>query len=284
MFGKRELGVTDETTGATVWCTLVTVSYNSAPALREFWGSAGALPSGVEWIVVDNASSDDSVEVARGLGATVIPSTNNLGFSASNNRGLREARGQFIGFVNPDVRIDFSDLEGLRDEAVRLGAIVSPQLKNADGTLQPNGRGFPLLLDKIRNRLGGEAQLNDRYLMYPRDENPRAVCWLMGASVFGTREAIDQVGGWDDHFFLYYEDSDLGVRSWSAGVPVYIIPAFEWTHGWARETKGLSVVPWMRELSSGSKFYKRYPEFLLSRKNAARKHPRIEAAVFGDAG
>ena len=106
----------------------------------------------------------------------------------------------------------------------------------------------------------------------------------MGESVFGTRSAIDAVGGWDDHFFLYYEDSDLGVRSWDAGVPVYVVPTFIWTHGWPRETNGLNVTPWRRELSSLSKFYRRYPEFLLSRKSAARKHPAIEAAVFGKAG
>ena len=271
----------EEASTTKVWCTLITVTYNSAATIQEFWGSAGPLPEGVEWIVVDNASSDNSIEVARALGAKVIDSDTNLGFSASNNEALRHARGDFVGFVNPDVRVDFNDLVGLRKASAALGGVVSPQLKNADGSPQPNGRGFPLLYDKVRNRLGREEQLMDRYLLYSSNGQPRAVCWLMGASIFGSRAAIDRIGGWDSHFFLYYEDSDLGMRAWRAGVPVYVVPEFEWTHGWARETSTASVTPWKRELSSMWKFYTRYPEFLLNKRTAARRHPEIEAAVFG---
>ncbi|KQW06673.1 hypothetical protein ASC66_09470 [Leifsonia sp. Root4] len=264
-----------------VWCSLITVTYNSSATLIEFWGSAGRPPAGVEWIVVDNASSDGSADVARSLGATVvIEQSSNVGFSASNNAGLAASRGRFVGFVNPDVLVDYDDLLTLSMIAADEQAIVSPQLLNADRTLQPNGRGYPLLFDKIRNRLGKAEKLTGRYLLFG-ETAPTNVCWLMGASIFGERDVIESFGAWDDHFFLYYEDKDFCLRAWKKGVPVMVIPKIQWTHGWARETTTANATPWKRELASLSKFYVRYPEFLFNRAIAARAHKVIDSAVFG---
>jgi N-acetylglucosaminyl-diphospho-decaprenol L-rhamnosyltransferase len=264
------------------WCSLITVTHNSQRALEEFWGKNEKLPAGVEWIVVDNCSTDGSADVAERLGATqVIRLSENLGFASSNNEGLRAAHGDFIGFVNPDVRVKYTDLKMLKEVAHQQQAVVSPQLINADGSLQPNGRGFPFLLDKVKNRLGAEAKLHGRYLLFSNTDEPRMVCWLMGASVFGSRETLDKFGAWDPHFFLYYEDKDFCLRAWKADIPVALVPRAKWTHGWARETSNLSAMPWKRELASMFKFYRRYPEFLLPRAVASRKHARISREVYG---
>ena len=252
------------------------MTYNSSEALTRFWSRARELPDGVEWIVVDNGSTDGGPQLARALGATVVIERNrNLGFSSSNNIGLEASRGSFVGFVNPDVEVNFDDLRELADATEANAAIVSPQLLNPDGTRQPNGRGYPFLLDKVRNRLIGTAKGANRYLLFSDDGNPRYVCWLMGASVFGMRADIEKFGAWDSHFFLYYEDSDFGLRAWKAGVPVLLLPDFAWVHGWARETKTARAMPWKRELGSMFKFYRRYPELLLGMKAASRAHPRI---------
>lgn len=264
------------------WCSLITVTHNSRRALEEFWGKNEKLPPGVEWIVVDNCSTDDSADLAEQLGATkVIRLSENLGFGSANNTGLRAAEGDFIGFVNPDVRARYSDLSSLRDVAQQRRAIVSPQLVNADGSLQPNGRGFPFLLDKVRNRLGAEQKLHGSYLLFGEGTVARSVCWLMGASVFGERATIESFGAWDEQFFLYYEDKDFCLRAWDADVPVVLVPDAKWTHGWARETSSLSAMPWKRELASMFKFYRRYPEFLMPRALASRKYPRINQEVYG---
>ena len=266
------------------WCSLITVTYNSSAALKEFWAHPGLIPSGVEWIVVDNCSTDDSVAVARELGATVvIERETNAGFSASNNVGLAEARGDFIGFVNPDIRVVFSDLRDLQVLATAENALVGPQLINGDGSLQPNGRGFPLLMDKIRNRLGKEDALRGRYLLYAEEGETRRVAWLMGAAVFGDRAVVEAISGWDPYFFLYYEDKDICLRAWKAGFPVMLSSGSKWTHGWARETITASATPWKRELSSMFKFYLRYPEFLFGITLAARVHPRMNREVFDSA-
>ncbi|WP_158251228.1 glycosyltransferase family 2 protein [Cryobacterium sp. Y11] len=264
------------------WCSLITVTYNSRRALEEFWGKNDKVPAGVEWIVVDNCSTDGSADVAESLGATgVIRLTENLGFASSNNRGLKAAQGTFIGFVNPDVRVRYADLKMLEQVANERQAVVSPQLVNADGTLQPNGRGFPFLWHKVRNRLGPEKKLRGSYLLFSDNDEPRMVCWLMGASVFGLRTSIEKFGAWDSHFFLYYEDKDFSLRAWKADIPVALVPRAKWTHGWARETSSLNAMPWKRELGSMFKFYRRYPEFLMPKGIAVRKHPRINREVYG---
>ncbi|RZU66518.1 hypothetical protein EV379_2876 [Microterricola gilva] len=264
------------------WCSLITVTHNSRKALEEFWGKNDAVPSDVEWIVVDNCSTDGSAELAERLGATrVIRLTENLGFGLANNKGFEIARGQFVGFVNPDIRVKYADLKALELVATENQAVVSPQLMNADGSVQPNGRGFPFLLDKVRNRLGSGEKLHGSYLLFSESDEPRMVCWLMGASIFAARQSIEMFGAWDSHFFLYYEDKDFCLRAWKAGVPVAVVPRVRWTHGWARETSNLSATPWKRELASMFKFYGRYPEFLLGRNIASRKHARISREVYG---
>ncbi len=260
------------------WCTLITVTFNSGPALTEFW-SGFVAGQGIEWIVVDNSSTDGTPEIARDLGATVIALEKNRGFSFANNVGLASASGEFIGFVNPDLRADFDGIGQLRAVAEARGAVVAPQLQFADGKDQPNGRGYPFLHAKVRNRLRGD---DPRYLLFASGEEPRSVCWVMGAAVFGMREVFDRIGGWDSRFFLYYEDKDICLRAWGAGVPVLLVPTVRFPHGWARDTTEFKLAPWRREIASMTKFYLRYPEFLLGRGAARRAHPAIQAAVFPD--
>lgn len=256
--------------------SLITVAYNSSETLKRFWRETD-LGSTVEWIVVDNASTDDSAAVAESLGAKVLRLSKNVGFSAANNLGLESAIGDFIGFVNPDVRVDAGDLGLLRTLASEAGALVAPQLVNPDGSLQPNGRGYPLLSAKIRNRLVGD---DSNYLLLADGDKPRPVCWAMGAALLGRRSEFHRISGWDSEFFLYYEDSDIGVRAWKEGIPVLVTPDVRWVHGWARETSTFNWAAWRREISSMARFYTRYPEFLLTRGIAGRVHPNIERGVF----
>lgn len=255
--------------------SLITVTYNSEATLRRFW--TGAIPADVEWIVVDNNSTDASAEVAKQLGARVIQNDANLGFSAANNVGLAAASGTYIGFINPDVTVDFDDLPSVSDRIDDIGGLVSPQLINSDSTLQPNGRGLPLLLHKVLHRTAKEERLHGNYLVFAQPGEEKYVCWLIGAVVAGHADTFAALKGWDESFFLYYEDKDISLRSWRAGVPVALLGQFRWTHGWARETTGFRIKPWMRELASLARFYSRYPEFLLG--GAPARNRNREACI-----
>lgn len=241
--------------------SLVTVTFNSAPALREFWGNLD-LPDTVEWIVVDNASLDDSVEVAKTLGARVIRLDKNIGFGAANNRGFQASSGEYVAFVNPDVRVVPHTLDTLEESIARTEGLVSPQLLNGDGSAQPNGRGYPFLLFKILNRLQSNSA-ESGYRRFAKSGEEIDVVWFMGAAVAGRRTTLSDLGPWDEHFFVYYEDSDLGMRARARGLRRLVTGNVQWRHGWARDTSKPSFAAWRREIPSMVKFYARYP-YLLS--------------------
>ncbi|TGY39461.1 glycosyltransferase family 2 protein [Microbacterium laevaniformans] len=253
--------------------SLITVTYNSAAKLRQYWSELN-LPDAVEWVVVDNASSDDSVAVAQELGARVIPLPRNVGFGAANNIGFDVTEGAYVAFVNPDVTPVLDDLSRLAQHlSNNPNDLVAPQLVNDDLSLQPNGRGRPYLSAKIVNRLRDRGG-RDGYLLVAQAGEVLETDWLMGAMVAGTRDRIKKIGVWDERFFVYYEDSDLGLRNAAHGGRSVVLGDIRWIHGWARETKAPSLAAWRLELPSMVKFYSRYPNLILGSSPHRR---RVEA-------
>lgn len=261
----QALAQTDLSEGQVPQWTIITVSYNSAEPLDAHWrGFRDYLTSGtIEWIVVDNASTDESSAVASSLGAKVLSLESNRGFSAANNAAARVARGRRLLFVNPDVTIEGASLPLLARELDRRGGIVAPQLKNEDGSLQPNGRGLPFLTRKIRNRLRKESATQDSYRRYAMPGCVIRVDWVIGAVVGISASDFASLKGWNQDFFLYYEDSDFCLRASAAGFPISVVGDVVWTHSWARETRRISIKPWKHEIASLVKFYKEYPYLLL---------------------
>lgn len=241
--------------------TFITVTYNSAEALRTYWGTG--VPPGVRWIVIDNDSDDGSVSTARDLGADVISLGANLGFGAANNIGLDRATSTFVAFVNPDVTVSADSLPHLAKAIRTTGGLVAPQLIYQDGHLQANGRGFPELPNKVLHRVRPHsARVAHEYLRYCDIGETRHVCWAMGAALCGERTTFDALGGWDPSFFIYYEDKEICLRAWSSGYSVVIVGDARWVHGWARETTRLRWTPWRHEFASMTRFYYRYPELI----------------------
>lgn len=237
--------------------SLVTVSHNNAAELEHFWREWPA--DAAEWVVVDNASTDGSATVARAHGAQVIELKKNVGFSAGNNLGAAQASGRVLGFVNPDLTVTREGIEALARRVTTEGAIVAPQLVNPDRTLQENGRNTPYAVRKLAHMFAPSSKTNRRYVRYVEDGVERVV-WVMGAAMFISAEAFDEVGGWDDGYFIYYEDSDICLRALNAGVSTLVDGNVRWVHGWARETKGVrSLSVWKHELRSAARFYRRHP-------------------------
>ena len=257
--------------------TLITVTYNSASRLREFWSTP---PSNVQWIVVDNGSTDDTLNVLRDLAPTqLVELKRNVGFSAANNIGMEFAAADLIGFINPDVTVDFESLDEIQGELERNDWLITPQLLNSDRSLQPNGRGFPLVINKLRNRGKDSHLLLDHYLLLSSDGQKRHVCWVIGAVLLGRRSTFERLGGWDDRFFIYYEDADICIRAWEQGIPTVVLGSHNWVHGWSRETLTFRWGPWRREIASLLKFYSRYPSLVLGHRRAQRRFPNIAASI-----
>lgn len=260
--------------------SIITVTYNSSAALLDNW-AAWQPAHGIEWIVVDNHSSDNSTKIARRFNADSIISLNeNIGFGRANNIGIQESKGNYLLFANPDLEVKTGDLDRIASYIDKFQGLVSPQLLYKDGTLQPNGRGFPTIQNKIVNRiLFGK---NSRYRLFGELGTTRPVCFLMGASIAGSRRTILELDGWDERFFVYYEDSDICLREWLRGGHVELLSEIEWRHGWARATLGFKFRPWLLEIKSAIRFYNKYPILLWGESIAAKAFPQINQAVFGN--
>jgi N-acetylglucosaminyl-diphospho-decaprenol L-rhamnosyltransferase len=203
--------------------TVVIVSYQSADWLPR---CLAALPEALprhRWqvVVVDNASSDGSAEVADRLGATVIRSEQNVGFARAANLGARGTETDYLIFLNPDTVAEPGSLSRLlevvaRDPSIAIGSAL---LKNEDGT--PTAMIYPAFYTFrwSATRLVGVGRLGfgRRRPRRPRPGGLTTVHWAPGACLGLRRETFSAVSGFDERFFLYAEDMDLCLRARQLG-------------------------------------------------------------------
>jgi N-acetylglucosaminyl-diphospho-decaprenol L-rhamnosyltransferase len=239
--------------------TLISVTFNSGDVLRSCWGPDG-IPPGCRWIVVDNDSRDDSADYAESLGASVVRLDENVGFSKANNRAMSMVSDGVIGFLNPDVTPDATQIGRLVRHLEVHGGFVAPQLLEVDGRRQPNGRSLPTLGSKLLHRI---APQRGSYRRFAAPGASRRVSWAMGAALFGQVEDFRSIGGWNERFFIYYEDADISLRASRAGLMTTVCGSATLTHGWARETAGASASAWRNEVRAASIFYRLHPGLLL---------------------
>ena len=195
--------------------TAVVVTYNSAHCLPALARSLAALPNVV---VVDNGSADASADQARGLlpAATVVEAGANLGFGAANNRALAHAATEFLLLVNPDCELEPGAVEALVACADRFpeASAVGPELLDAAGRAEPTYR-------------WASTAWAPRG---PGAEAPACVGFLTGACILVRRAAMQAIGGFDERFFLYYEDDDLCLRLQRRAGPLLVEPAARVRH------------------------------------------------------
>jgi N-acetylglucosaminyl-diphospho-decaprenol L-rhamnosyltransferase len=186
----------------------------------------------IEIIVVDNASSDGTVEALESgeSDVTVLAQTENLGFARANNLGIDAARGDALLILNPDTELEpdcLSILWKTLHAANHIG-LVAPVLLNSDGSLQTAGFRFPGLLQTmldlypVHPRLVGSS-LNGRY--NPGDgRSPFRIDHPLGACMLVKREVIESVGAFDPGYFIYSEEIDWCRRIANAGWTILCAP------------------------------------------------------------
>jgi N-acetylglucosaminyl-diphospho-decaprenol L-rhamnosyltransferase len=215
------------------WAAVV-VNYNAGEALRACLASILAEDPRPELVVVDNASTDGSVEAAlRAFPAVrVVRSGGNLGYARAANLGIAATAAPVVAVLNPDTVLG----PGAGAAVVArfaaepdLGA-AGPRLHNPDGTVYPSARRIPSLPDAVGHGLlffvWRDNPFTRRYRETGADPGrPRDVDWVSGAAVWLRRAALDAVGGWDERYFMYVEDVDLCWRLRRAGWRVAYEPA-----------------------------------------------------------
>jgi len=218
----------------------IVVNFHSAQLIartvaivREFAGASARL------IMVDNSPGDGAADIVRSgdPNATVIENSVNRGYAAAINQAVTLADANFLLLINPDVgRISgsYADvLDAFRHD--RVGAVVT-RLLNADGTLQPTCICAPRPFDLISEDLALAARFPNwrrprRYRMLDWDHcDARQVDAARGACLFMRRAAIDDVGPFDERFFLYYEETDWLIRAKRLGWRTVFLPTVEAVH------------------------------------------------------
>ena len=228
--------------------SIVIVSWNTkqllSRCLESISGQEGfSMPGEVEIILVDNASTDGSVEMVREQfpDVVVIENARNNGFAAANNQGLRIARGKFLLLLNPDTELPAQALRTLLEVITRqTGAgAVGAGLINPDGTLQQSAS--PMIgLWREAWRL---FHLDRFYplAVYPLAEwdqtTEHPVDVVQGACLMLKRTAVEQVGLLDEDYFIYTEEVDMCFRLKEAGFGIYWVPQVRVLHYGGQSTR-----------------------------------------------
>ena len=215
--------------------SVVVVTYNALPWLEQCLESV----RGRELVVVDHGSTDGTLALVRErFPEARIVEQENKGMGGGNNAGMQEATGRYFFLLNSDAWVVGDGLDRLvaYADAHPEAAVVGPRLRNTDGTLQRSVRAEPTLWRLateylfIRKLAPRSSLLNPLYVGGFDHESERAADWLYGPALLVRREAVDQVGPFDEAFFMFSEEVDWMTRFREAGWKVLFYPGAEVVH------------------------------------------------------
>jgi N-acetylglucosaminyl-diphospho-decaprenol L-rhamnosyltransferase len=222
--------------------SVIIVSYNTCQLLRQCLMSLvdNACSHEVEIFVVDNDSRDDSVAMVRTDFPQVklISNTRNMGFAAANNQAYKEFSGKYIVLLNPDAVVQ----PGALDNAVEFMethpdiGICGGRLLNANGQLEPSARRFPnsffkfLIISGLSDKFSSSKLFSRADYKYFDHHSAIEVDWVPGTFSLIRRAMLEEIGFFDERFYLYYEETDLCLRARRAGWKVYFFPGAEVVH------------------------------------------------------
>jgi GT2 family glycosyltransferase len=223
--------------------SVIVVNYNAGKELAHAIRSIAADLPGRQWeaVVVDNASSDGSADAVAAAGdarVRVIRNERNVGFARAVNQGIAATSAPLVLLVNPDCELVPGVFETLAREMAQspAHAIAGPRIVNPDGTPQGNARGDPDMLTGLFGRTSVLRRLlpglgpSVRNVVDDRQRQTETVDWLSGACVLIRRSVLAQVKGFDERYFLYWEDADLCRRVRALGYQVRYVPAATAVH------------------------------------------------------
>jgi N-acetylglucosaminyl-diphospho-decaprenol L-rhamnosyltransferase len=227
---------------------IVTVTYSPGEYLTRFLDSVpGATDRGAVVVMADNGSTDGAPEAAaeKYSFAELLHTGGNIGYGAGMDRGIdalraRRAAGEiddeFVVIVNPDVVFHPGAVDALIAAAgrhPRAGA-VGPLIHEVDGAVYPSARAVPTLASGIGHALLGKVWKDNPFSRRYRDDadmtRERTSGWLSGSCQLLRWDAFDAIGGFDERYFMYMEDMDLGDRLARSGRENVFTPAAEITH------------------------------------------------------
>jgi N-acetylglucosaminyl-diphospho-decaprenol L-rhamnosyltransferase len=224
---------------------VVTVTYSPGWHLDRFLASLSlATDRPVRVVMADNGSTDGAPEeaVQRYPHVHLLRTGANLGYGGAVNAGVAQLdtedapRSEFLIVANPDVQWGPGSIDALLDAAARWpnAATLGPLIRDPDGSVYPSARHLPSLIRGGMHAVVGPVWPNNPWSRAYRQEHQepseRPVGWLSGACLLVRRAAFDEIGGFDERYFLYMEDVDLGDRLAKEGWLNVYVPSAEVLH------------------------------------------------------
>jgi GT2 family glycosyltransferase len=259
--------------------SVVIVNYRhwleTAQLVRQLLESAGTQRADIEIIVVDNHSPNHPLirRLRRWPGVSLRRWRRNRGFAQAANEGFRLSCGDWILLLNPDISVTGSFTADLLHLIARLPVeqprtgVVGFHLRNPDGSEQLSSGNFPTLLGTVAGLRRCRAQ---RKYAQALGDVPRPVPWVTGCCFLVSRECFRQLNGFDEDFFLYYEDVDLCRRAQALGWSVWYEPSLRAVHH--HPLHGRTVSPCARLVT-------RHALLTYGHKHWPRSHVRVLARL-----
>ena len=243
------------------------VNYNTCDHLRACLSSL-ALEAPGEVVVLDNASADGSAEMVKAVFPEfkLVVNAVNSGFGAAANRAVQNCEPDYVLLLNSDTLLKPGAVQALSlylDQHTQA-AIVGPRILNPDGSLQVSCYHFPsplyafLRATTMGSLLRYIPILREGYLPNWSHDRSRRVPWVLGAALAIRRKAFEEVGGFDESFFMYSEEVDLCYRLKTAGWQVHFTPAAEIVHVGGASTVQIKTDMEIQKYSSTTLFYRRH--------------------------
>lgn len=225
-------------------------------------------PGRYEIIVVNNSNRDDLAEIKNIFPGVLIIPNENTGFSKANNLAAKQAAGEYLLFLNADTEFlsDFTNDLFEKFSQIKYGAI-GLGLQFPDGSFQNSFGLFPTILNEKKNRKVEKAFRNkDSLIMIKREtefSQVKEVDWVSGAALFIKKNTFEEAGGFDERYFMYYEDIDLCHRLKLSGYKNYYYPFSKIMHHKGENTRG-ELNPALKKIQSESQklYYKLHNNFL----------------------
>jgi GT2 family glycosyltransferase len=226
-------------------CALITVTHNSAAHLPRLLASVDRHLPHVPVVVVDCASDDLTLAVARrSEQARTIALSDNVGFGRACNRGIAEIAAPAAILVNPDVELVDDSVLALVNEALRedrAERLLAPLVLSPDGSRQETVHPIPTYAADLTRSLVPPAAIPGRLgtaLAPWRARAPRPVGWAVGCALVARTDTLRNLGPFDERIFLYGEDLDLGLRAAARGIETWFWPRARVIHHGAHSSAG----------------------------------------------
>lgn len=202
--------------------SVIIVTFNNESTIKSCLESVINNSYDLEIIVFDNNSTDKTVSFVEEFKSVGLLKSNiNLGFAKANNMAAKKAKGDYLIFLNPDTKIfnreSLNKLVKVLEKNLEYG-LVGPKLVYTDGSIQNTVRKLPTLQGAIKEYWLGSKGSYDFYL--PKCQNLCEVESVVGACMVINKNVFERIGGWDEKYFLYFEDLQLCVAIKKLGLKI----------------------------------------------------------------